>query len=46
MRNYWQPEVIKDVRKYMDRYDLYQRMKNRIEALVGKLMTDKVLEKQ
>jgi len=26
-------------------YDLCQRMKNRIEALVGKLMTNKILEK-
>jgi len=29
----------------VEEYDLCQRMKNRIEALVGKLMTNKILEK-
>ena len=45
MRNYWWPEVTKDVGKYMDRCDLYQRMKNRTETLVKKLMVNKILEK-
>ena len=31
--------------KYVDRYDIYQRMKNWIEALAEKLMINKVLEK-
>ena len=29
----------------MDKYDLYQRIKNRTEALVGKLMANEILEK-
>ena len=29
----------------MDKYDLYQRIKNRIETLVGKLMANEILEK-
>ena len=45
MRNYWWPEVTKNVGKYVDRYDLCQRMKNKIEALVGKLIMNEVLEK-
>jgi len=45
MRNYWWPEVTKDVGKYVDRCDLYQRMKNRTEILVKKLMVNKILEK-
>ncbi len=27
----------------MDKYDLYQRIKNRTEALVGKLMANEIL---
>jgi len=30
--------------KYIKEYDLYQRMKNRMEALAGKLITNKILE--
>ena len=45
MRNYWWPEIIKDVRKYIDSCDMCQRMKNKTEALVGKLMVNEVLEK-
>jgi len=41
----WWPGVIKDIGKYVDECDLYQRMKNRIEALVGKLMVNKVLKR-
>ena len=29
----------------MDGYDMYQRMKNRTEAPVGKLMVNEILEK-
>ena len=45
MRNYWQPRIIKDIEKYVNGCNLYQRMKNRIEALIEKLMVNKVLEK-
>jgi len=31
--------------KYVEKCDLYQRMKNRIEVLVEKLMMNEVLEK-
>jgi len=43
--NYWWPGVTKDVGKYVEGYDVCQRMKNRTEVLVGKLMTNKVPEK-
>ena len=43
-RNYWWSRVIKNVRKYVDGYDLYQRMKNRTEASVEKLKLNKGLE--
>ena len=45
MRNYWQPEVIKDIRKYVEGYDVYQRMKNQMETPAGKLIVNEVLEK-
>ena len=45
MRNHWQSEVIKDVGKYMDRCDIYQRMKNQTEASAEKLIINKVLER-
>ena len=44
-RNYWWPGVTRDVRKYIKRCDMYQRIKNRTEVLVGKLKLSKVLEK-
>ena len=44
-RNYQQPGVTRDIRKYMECCDMYQRMKNRTEAPVGKLIANKVLEK-
>ena len=44
-KNCWWPKVIKDVGKYIDIYNLYQRIKNRIEVLVGKLKLSKVPEK-
>jgi len=37
--------VTKNVEKYVDECDMCQRMKNCIEALVGKLMANKVLKK-
>jgi len=42
IRNYWWPGVTKDVRRYVDRYDMYQRMKNCTEVPVGKLMANEV----
>jgi len=44
-RNYWWPEITKDVGKYIEECDVCQRMKNKTEALVGKLMANEVLEK-
>ena len=43
--NYWWPEVTKDVEKYVEECSVCQRMKNKIEVPVGKLMTNEVLEK-
>jgi len=37
--------VIRDVGKYMDGCDIYQRMKNQTEALAGKLKLSEVSEK-
>ena len=44
-RNYWWPEVMRDIGKYIKRYNLCQRIKNRIEELAGKLKLSEVLEK-
>ena len=44
IRNYWQTGVTKDVGKYMKGCDMCQRIKNRIEILIGKLKLSKVLE--
>ena len=44
-RNYWWPGVTRDVGKYMEGCDLYQRMKNRTEELAGKLKLSEVLKK-
>jgi len=43
--NYQWLGVIKNIRKHIDRYDLYQRIKNRTEALVKNLIINKVLER-
>ena len=43
--NYQWPEVIKNVEKDIKRYDYYQRMENKIEIPVEKLMMNEVLEK-
>ena len=37
--------MIKNMEKYIDGCDIYQKMKNYIEALVGKLIVNKVFEK-
>ena len=44
-RNYWWPEVTRDVGKYVEGCNLCQRMKNRMEKLVGKLKLSKVPQK-
>ena len=45
MKNYWWPEVTKDIEKYVDGCDMFQRMKNQIEVPVGKLMIDEIPER-
>ena len=44
-RNYWWPEVIKKVKRYVEGYDQCQRIKNRVEMPAGKLRPNKVLER-
>ena len=44
-RNYWWPGVIRDVERYMEGYDLCQRMKNKTEELAGKLKLNEGPEK-
>jgi len=44
-RNYWWLGVIKNVERYVEGFDMYQRMKNRIERPAGKLNLSKVPEK-
>jgi len=44
-RNYWWPGVTRDVGRYVDGCDIYQKMKNRTEAVMEKLKLSKVLEK-
>ena len=44
-RNYWWLGVIRDIGRYVEGYDLCQRMKNRPEKLVGKLKLSEVPEK-
>jgi len=44
-RNYWWLGVMRDVGRYVEGCDLYQRMKNRMEELVGKLKLSEVPEK-
>ena len=45
MRNYWQPEVTRNVGRHIDGCDMCQRIKNQIEILVGKLKLSKIPEK-
>ena len=44
-KNYYQPEVTRDIRRYVERCNMCQRMKNRIKAIIEKLKLSKVLEK-
>ena len=43
-RNYWQPGVIKDMQKYVDRCDLCQTIKNCMKTLAEKLMANNMPE--
>ena len=45
IRNYWWPEIIRDVGRYIEGCDMCQRMKNRTEVTTGKLKLSGVLEK-
>ena len=45
MRNYWWPGVTRDVGRYVKGCNLCQRMKNRMEEVVGKLKLSEVPEK-
>ena len=45
MRNYWWPEVMKDIGEYVEECDMCQRMKNRTEVTAEKLKLSEVLEK-
>ena len=45
MRNYWWPGVTRDVGKYVEGYNLCQRMKNRMEELAEKLKLSEVPQK-
>jgi len=45
IRNYWWLGVTRDVEKYMECCDIYQRIKNRTEVPAEKLKLSKVLEK-
>jgi len=44
-KNYWWPEVTKEVGRYVDGCDACQRYKNRSEAPAGKLMPNAIPEK-
>ena len=45
MKNYWCPGVTSNIRRYVDGYNIYQRMKNRIKTLTEKLKLSKIPEK-
>ena len=44
-RNYWWPGVTRDIGKYVEGYNLCQRMKNKMEEVAGKLKLSKVPKK-
>jgi len=44
-RNYWWLGVMREVGRYVEECNLYQRIKNKIEKLAGKLKLSKILEK-
>ena len=44
-RNYWWPGATKEVERYVDGYNAYQRYKNRSKVPVEKLMPNAIPEK-
>ena len=44
-RNYWWPGATRDVGRYMEECDLYQRIKNRTEEVARKLKLSEIPEK-
>ena len=44
-KNYWWPDIMKDVEKYVEGCNMCQRMKNRTETSAGKLKLSEVPEK-
>ena len=44
-RNFWWPGVTKEVKRYVEEYDSYQRNKNYTEQPAGKLMPNSIPEK-
>ena len=44
-RNYWWSGITKEVKRYVEGCDQYQRVKKRAEMLAGKLRPNEVLEK-
>ena len=44
-RNFWWPGVMKEMKRYIEGYDFYQRNKNCTEQLAGKLMPNSIPEK-
>ena len=44
-RNYWWPGITKEVKKYVEGCDQYQRMKNRAEKPAGKLRPNQIPER-
>ena len=44
-RNYWWPRVTRDIGRYVDGYDICQRIKNRMKAPAEKLKLNEIPEK-
>jgi len=44
-RNFWWPGVTKEIKQYIERYNICQYNKNCTKQLVGKLMPNSILEK-
>jgi len=43
-RNYWWPGITQNIKKYVDGYNMYQRIKNKTEAPAGNFMANEVPE--
>ena len=44
-RNFWQPGIMKEMKRYIEGCDSYQRNKNHTEQPAGKLMSNSIPEK-